>query len=809
MDGRSNPTALPASARFEASQAARRARTSVGISTAGATVLTPFAINNFLQGRTLLGIATAGVSLCLAVNAVAGLRGRSPPIPAKVVFLPVLFALLISIQTQGMVGILWSFPAILLIHFILDARTSNFYNATIIGAAAPLIWAQYDGASAVRAGATLALVMVFANIFSRLTEAQQRQEAEQRERLDLIVRATRAGTLEWIGATEEVAYSSQLKEMLGYAPDADTSGWRSFLDFIHPEDRPDVEKRFRREIDDRSVKSGVKRLEKRSYRLLRADGEAIWIQAEAIVLTGADGRAQRYIASFIDMTDRHRYEEALRASRDQVEAQARQLEQQNHELVEAIRGREEVERMAQHDIRTPLNSIVAVPRLLRESPRLRTDEKELLGVVESAAYRILNLVNLTLDLYRMERGTYRFQPQAVDLLVIIDAVTRDLATHAAFKRVSFEVRVDGAGREGARAVARAEELLCYSILANLVKNAMEASPDGHPVRIEVSSGDPVSLRIHNAGVVPESIRDSFFEKYSTAGKAGGTGIGTYSARLMARVQNGDLAMETSEAGGTTLTLTLGGADGRPDPAPAPTPDRGSSEPALAPARVLLVDDDEYNLVFLRSLLPSPPLSIDTAINGRAAVARAETRRPDVIFMDLDMPVMDGFEALAEIRRVQAARHDIPSRVIAFSSYNDEATRQRALDAGFDHFLNKPARRRELFALLRGAVEAEGEVEVDPQLAATMPGFLATRRALAADILAAATAGRDDELRRLAHRLAGSLSLYGFEHAAAIARRLQDGGPSDAATLEPLARELVDHLGHVRIRIRNGSPGEAT
>src|SRR6185295_18370644 len=98
------------------------------------------------------------------------------------------------------------------------------------------------------------------------------------------------------------------------------------------------------------------------------------------------------IGSYTDITERRAHEEALRAS---------------------VRLREEVERMSRHDLKTPLNSVIAMSRLLREGGRVAPEDAELLGTIERAGYRILNMVNLSLDLFRMESATYQFHPQAV------------------------------------------------------------------------------------------------------------------------------------------------------------------------------------------------------------------------------------------------------------------------------------------------------------------------------------------------------------------------------------------------------------
>jgi CheY-like chemotaxis protein len=519
-------------------------------------------------------------------------------------------------------------------------------------------------------------------------------------------------------------------------------------------------------------------------------------------------------------------EQVLSARRErdlarQAASQAAQLEVQNTVLKENMRLREEVERMSRHDLKTPLASIVALPRLVREAGPLNTDQAGLLGLVERAGYRVLNMVNLSLDVLKMEQGRYRFTPTAVDLERLLHQVAGDLGALAAERRVTVCLRIGRDPVTGAPPRALAEETLCYSILANLLKNAVEAAPEGSMVTIALEPGDPLWVHIHNLGAVPEAVRGRFFEKYATAGKSGGSGFGTYSARLMARIQEGDLGMCTDEAEGTTLSLRLRSAAGRgavPASAPvpdAPPPEPGHDDPALPPLDVLLVDDDEYNLLVLRRSLPSPPLALRTATSGHEALQAQAQQPADVIFMDLEMPAMSGFEAVQALRRREKESRCKPTLVVALTSHEDEATRRRCLQAGFDLYLSKPVQREELLRALRGAGGTPGTpaalpsalplpgpqatLELDPDLRDALPGFLQSRRAALEDMAQALQSGDGTQLRRIAHRLAGSFALHGFRWAADCCQRIEharEDAPADELQAQLEALRL--HLDTVRV-----------
>lgn len=614
----------------------------------------------------------------------------------------------------------------------------------------------------------------------------------ERERLRLLVRSTQAGFGDWDAARDTVSYTGRFKEMLGYPADYDTSRWPSIFEMMHPEDRERARAEFRAMIKRKEAGGEQVPGDPMSYRLRRRDGSYIWIHAEGISLVDENGRTRRFITSYLDVTRFREQEEALRASRDQIAAQAQQLERQNETLKENVRLREEVERIGRHDLKTPLNSIVAVPRLLREERKLGPEADELLGIVERAGYRILSMVNLSLDLYKMEQGSYIFRPDAVDLAELLHKVMADVRSHAASKEVRLELQAWQAP------YAWAEELLCYSLLANLLKNAVEASPEGALVSmvVEAAGDDAVQVRIHNQGAVPLPIRATFFTKYATLGKASGTGLGTYSARLMARVQDGDVAMQSTEATGTTLTVRLKRApEGKVPVTLRHAMEHRSAQPvrlaALPPLQVLLVDDDEYNLLIVRRFLPTPPFTVETAINGRVALARAERSWPQLVFMDLDMPVMGGMEAVGKLRALEAAREAPRCAMVALSSHDDDATRARALAAGFDRYLTKPVTREALQEVLLELHPGLGELPAaDADLAPLLPEFLASRRVLLDELGTAVDALDRPAWRRLGHQLAGSFAMYGFGWAAERSRALELGAQEWTAAQ---AGETLAHL----------------
>lgn len=508
-------------------------------------------------------------------------------------------------------------------------------------------------------------------------------------------------------------------------------------------------------------------------------------------------------------------------------------EERGRTLEENARLREDVERMSRHDLKTPLNSILGVTRLLRDDTTLSQDQRDLVSVLQRAGLRMLEMVNLSQDLFKMEKGTYEFRTQAVDLREVVMRVLVDLHSYAQANGVTLHL--SGSDREPVR--VRGEELLCYSIVANLVKNAVEAAGPGDEVTLTLQRGDIVMLSVHNPGEVPPEIAARFFEKYVSGGKRGGIGMGTYSARLMARVQQGDLTLRTGEGRGTTLTLTLRPLRGEP-PAPAPAA-ASQQDPApwvagMPPREVLLVDDDEYTRLFMSRFLPSPPFHVATAENGQEAVEAMATRWPDYLLVDLEMPVRNGVETVRWVREYEAEQGRPRCRVVMLSANDDDASAARGLAAGADRYLRKPVSREALLAALRELEDQQGEqlppagagsgaleaahvidlpLELEPDNAAALPedvlrlpaawieafpDYLQAQRKTLDDIAKAVAEGDRDAVRLHAHRACGALSLVGLQWAARECRALEQGAARDSAgELEQRLAVLREYLGKVR------------
>ena len=278
----------------------------------------------------------------------------------------------------------------------------------------------------------------------------------------------------------------------------------------------------------------------------RPDGKTIWVETSKIPITNSEDKVIGTLGVYQDITERKQ------AQMDLSQAHQR-LEQQNQELIQTAQLREDVERITRHDLKNPLNAIIAVPSLLMHDGDLNEEQISLLKMVMNSGYRMLEMINASLDLYKMEIGSYEYHPENFDLNNVLQNVSNDMVTLLNMKSITL-VLPDPAQQ----IVIYGESLLCHSLFSNLIKNAIEAAPSKTEVSVSATPCENGKCRIavHNMGVVPEVMRSRFFDKYTTFGKNGGTGLGTYSAKLLTETQGGKINMSTSEQDGTSITVEL-------------------------------------------------------------------------------------------------------------------------------------------------------------------------------------------------------------------------------------------------------------
>ena len=238
--------------------------------------------------------------------------------------------------------------------------------------------------------------------------------------------------------------------------------------------------------------------------------------------------------------------------------EARQiLEEQNQQLREAVKLREEVDRIMRHDLKAPLNSIIGFSEILRRDLQMDSEHIKMCEIVIDSSYKLLDQINMSLNLYKMETGIFEIEPKPVELIKLINKIINADRLIFSIKKLIIQVFIENQIiNNNDTFFICGDESLCYSMFNNLIKNAIEASPVEEIVKINLSKNKNAIISITNVGPVPDHIRSRFFEKYISTGKKSGTGLGTYSSKLMAENQKGSINLEPADGKHTTITLTL-------------------------------------------------------------------------------------------------------------------------------------------------------------------------------------------------------------------------------------------------------------
>jgi two-component system, sensor histidine kinase and response regulator len=222
-------------------------------------------------------------------------------------------------------------------------------------------------------------------------------------------------------------------------------------------------------------------------------------------------------------------------------------------MMEKAKLQDEVEHIVRHDIKGPLAGMIGIVQDLAADSLLNKSQVKQLRTVEETALQAVNIINLSLELFKIETGSFELNPQPV----MIEEILRRIAeiSRAAFSGKHLHIDMETNVRDGdARLQTMGDSMFCYSLFHNLIQNACEAAPEGTAVNIKYLDEHPLRICIRNEGAVPAGIREGFFDKYVTLGKKGGTGIGTYSAKLLAEAQHGKIEMTTSDSKNETAVI---------------------------------------------------------------------------------------------------------------------------------------------------------------------------------------------------------------------------------------------------------------
>ncbi len=352
-----------------------------------------------------------------------------------------------------------------------------------------------------------------------------------------------------------------------------------------------------------------------------------------------------------------------------------------------------------HEIRTPMNGLLGALQVVEDSS-LDTRQQEWLRIAAGSGDALLHVVNQVLDYSRIEAGTPPPEPQAVALQPFAQDTVALFRGRAEARRLALAAEF----APGLPPLVRADAQRLRQVLCNLLANALEFTEAGS-VRLRVGHG-PLGLRfsVHDTGCgIPLDAQARLFDPFyqvdqSDRRRHGGTGLGLAICRRLVAAMGGRIAVESVPGRGSVfhVDLPLQAAEAPPAPVlPAAAPSRAG----LAGRRCLLVEDNAVNRLLAIEMLRPLGVAVTEAHDGIEALRLAERERFDLILMDCQMPVLDGYAATAAIRAGERRRNVPPVPIIALTASTLAGDAERCLAAGMNDHLAKPYRRAELEARL--------------------------------------------------------------------------------------------------------------
>lgn len=500
---------------------------------------------------------------------------------------------------------------------------------------------------------------------------RDRHESARRiERLELAAEASRTGVWEWV-APEPVPYVSTVcKRLLGLRPDDAVPSFASLFDRVLPEDRSIVQDAVEHCRGDAGC--GESSME---ARVRLPDGSLRQLKVVGRITRNADGQPVRMVGAMTDVTEARDRERALANARTSAD--------------HASAAKSAFLANVSHEIRTPLHGILGLTRLLAES-RLDAEQREFVDGVDSSAQSLLRLVNDLLDVSAVEAGRMTLAVAPFALVDVVHRVRQQLAPVATAKGLELAVVVDP--KVDRRFSGDAGRLL--QVLINLVGNAVKFTERGS-VRLTVAApsatDDGLRLRFEvadtGAGLPAASIPRLFkpFSRLDDGQATPGTGLGLAICRSLVVLMGGDIGVQPNVPAGSVFWLEV----------PLPTTDaelpaRATAEPArpLPASRVLVVEDNEINEKILCARLRRWGLTVSAARNGVEALAALQREPFDLVLMDGQMPVMDGYEATRQLRRSpDPAVAAVP--IVAMTADALPGDRERCIAAGMNDYVSKP------------------------------------------------------------------------------------------------------------------------
>lgn len=557
-------------------------------------------------------------------------------------------------------------------------------------------------------------------------------------------------------------YNSSVRQTLGYR--GKTLLGKNFFDYLPASTVDELKQRFR-QSQKRAYTEKVEiqfRCKDRSYKFL---------EFNAINLRHKEG-LNGFILDCRDITQRKRDAE---------------------ELVRLQKAKEQFLANISHEIRTPINGIAGMAGLLSgdSGPEERNTY---LNAIKHSAENLKVIINDILDLAAIESGKLRLEKIPFNLHDLLPSVVGMFAYQAKEKKLSLDYAMD----PELNRILIGDPVRLNQILINLISNAVKFTHSGD-ILVRCSTekmrktGCVVKVEVKDTGVgVPADKLDTIFESFSQADasvtrKYGGSGLGLTIVKQLVELQLGTIQVISQEHQGSNFIVRIPYTFSKSEPLrkpPTSAYDRHTGNARVDETSVLLVEDNDINRLYAKTILQQWSCQVDIAENGLVAIEKIKNNHYDIVLMDVQMPVMDGFEATRAIRLMSTPMRDTP--IVALTANATRADIDKCLASGMNDYLPKPFTPDDLFRKMFTDLEVSRK-SIAPERQSPAPKtnydlaylrsvsdnnqdfiqemvqtFVETIPPVLKEMEASVSANDWTKLSRLAHQIKPSFSLLGLE-----------------------------------------------
>lgn len=546
------------------------------------------------------------------------------------------------------------------------------------------------------ASVLLLLLNVYALISYRRRMDEETAIRKDAERLRMAIRGTNDGIYDWDIKSQELYWSPQLKDLLGYNDAEIEASTETLDDLVHPDDRDQmwdaIRKYLSRDLPELTC----------IFRMRHKNGRWIWMHMRGKAIFDEDGAAQRLSGTYSDISRLKEYEERLEDAKTQAEkANAAKTEFLAH---------------MSHEIRTPLTSISGVAEiLLNQKKNLSEKQLQLVRVLYYSTVSLKELINDILDFSKIESGQLDLENKPFALGDLFQEVSDTLSVRAQEKGLAFSFNykpLDGV-------VALGDKIRLRQILMNLIGNALKFTHEGFvdvtAVRKEYGGVPVMEISVKDSGIgIDKKNFSLIFERFrqadaSVSRKYGGSGLGLSISRRLVNSMGGRMTLESEVGKGSnfTVTLPLHVAAGKQagDSSGESGVGRSAGDVDDEKNRILLVEDYEGNIAVLSYILETMGYAFDIARTGLEAVNLWKEKRHNVILMDVQMPEMDGLTATRQIRKIEQERGLGRTPIIGMTAHAFVEDKDKCAEAGMDLYLAKPISESDLKAEISRYLDA--------------------------------------------------------------------------------------------------------